>query len=286
MGVSEGSNEAGQRLPSAAMSRPVALVTGASSGIGHALALEYAQRRHDLVLLARRADRLEALAEQVRATGVEALVTACDVNTDGELQAAADLATDRFGRIDVAIANAGISVAAPFSKLSLDDYRRVFETNVFGVIRTAQACLPALRRSRGSFAAIGSVNGFLGLANLSPYTSSKYAVRGLCEALYLDLALEGVSVTHVAPGFVASEIRQVDNQGQFDADRRDPIPSWLQMPAATAARQIADAIAERRREIVLTNHGKAAASLARHAPGLVAGILRVAGRRAARPPKV
>ena len=264
------------------MSRPVALITGASSGIGHALALEYARRQHDVVLLARRADRLESLASEVRAAGVEALVAAGDVSVDGDLHAAANAATDRFGRIDVAIANAGISVAAPFEKLSLDDYRRVFETNVFGVVRTAQACLPALRRSRGSFAAIGSVNGFLGLGGLSTYTSSKYAVRGLCEALYIDLAPEGVSVTHVAPGFVASEIRQVDNHGQFDADRRDPIPSWLQMPAATAARRIADAITERRREIVLTGHGKAAVALTRAAPGLVAGVLKLAGYRAMR----
>jgi short-subunit dehydrogenase len=264
------------------MSHPVAFITGASSGIGHALALEYARRGHDLVILARRAERLQQLAEQVQAAGAQALAVAGDVSVDGDLEKAARQALDRFGRIDVSIANAGISVAAPFDRLSLDQYRRVFETNVFGVLRTAQATFDALKQSHGSFAAIGSVNGYVALAGSSPYVASKFAVRGLCDALYQDFALHGVSVTHIAPGFIESEIRQVDNRGTLREDRKDPIPSWLVMPAATAARQIADAITDRQREAVITLHGKAAASLARHAPGFVSGVLRLVGRRGLR----
>jgi len=261
------------------MSQPVAFITGASSGIGHALALEYARRNHRVVILARRAERLEQLASEVRALGAEALVAAGDVGTDGDLEKAVQQALDRFGQIDVAIANAGISVAAPFEKLSLDDYRRVFETNVFGVLRTARACLEPLKRSRGSFAAVGSVNGYVGLPGSSPYVGSKFAVRGLCESLFHDLGPLGVSVTHIAPGFIESEIRLTDNRGTFRPERKDPIPSWLVMPAATAARQMADAIARRDREAVITLHGKAAASLARHAPGLVNAVIRLAGVR-------
>src|SRR5262249_36247771 len=151
-------------------------------------------------------------------------------------------------------ANAGISVAGPFERLSLDDYRRVFEVNVFGVLRTARACFESLKQSKGSFAAVGSVNGFVAIPGSSPYVSSKFAVRGLCEALHLDFALSGVSVTHLAPGFVESEIRLLDNKGTLRSDRKDPIPSWLVMPAAKAARQMADAIADREREAVITLH--------------------------------
>ena len=261
---------------------PVAFLTGASSGIGHALGLEYARRGFDVVLLARRADRLQQLASEIEGMGRGALAVSGDVGVDGDLEKAVALAQERFGRIDVAIANAGISVAAPFERLSLDDYRRVFEINVFGVLRTAKACLPALQASRGSFAAVGSVNGFVALPGSSPYVSSKFAVRGLCESLRHDLRPSGVSVTHIAPGFVESEIRLVDNAGTLRQDREDPIPSWLVMPAEEAARQIVDAVAARRREAVITLHGKVAAAIARHAPGVTSGIIGLAGARARR----
>lgn len=264
------------------MTSPVAFVTGASAGIGHALCLEYAARGYDVVALARRVDRLEQLCREIEAKGQQALAIAGDVGEDGELERAVEQSLSRFDRIDVAIANAGISIAAPFERLSLEDYRRVFEINVFGVIRTAKACLPALTRQKGCFAAVGSVNGFVGLPGSSPYVASKFAVRGLCDALRHDFRLQGVSVTHIAPGFIESEIRLLDNKGTLHQDRKDPIPSWLVMPAETAARQMADAIAARRREAVITLHGKVAASLARHAPGLTSGVISLAGARARR----
>src|SRR5688572_20437476 len=105
--------------------RPVALVTGASSGIGHALSLELARRGHDLVVLARRVDRLEQLAAEAAREGAETLALACDVAVDGEIDQAVAAATKRFGRLDVAVANAGISVGGTVADLTLDDVRRV-----------------------------------------------------------------------------------------------------------------------------------------------------------------
>jgi short-subunit dehydrogenase len=262
--------------------RPVALITGASSGIGHALAIEYARRGHDVVAIARRADRLADLVRELRGLGAEGLGLAGDVSVDGSLEQAVGEALDRLGRLDVVIANAGISVAGAFEKLTLEDFRKVFETNVFGVLRTAYATLPQLRAQRGSFAAVGSVSGFVGLPTQAPYAGSKFAVKGLCEALHHEYRGQGVSVTHIAPGFVESEIRRVDNRGNLRDDLRDPIPSWLVMPAAEAARQIADGIKARRREVIITGHGKVFASLARHTPGLVAGAIHAAGSRLAR----
>lgn len=261
---------------------PVALVTGASSGIGEAIAREYARRGFRVALLARRLERLESLAAEL---GPNAVALACDVARDGELECAVEATLARFGRLDAAVANAGVGGPGGFERASLDDYRHVFETNVFGVLRTARAAFAPLREARGRFAVVGSVNGYLSLPNSSAYCASKHAVRSLAESLALEWQREGVAVTHVAPGFVESEIRLIGAQGQRAADARDPVPAWLVMPAAAAARQAVDAIEARRREIVITAHGKAAAGLARHAPGLVHAVLRRAGRRIATRPE-
>ena len=120
----------------------------------------------------------------VRALGRRALVVACDVTQDGALDRAVGQAVEAFGRLDVAVANAGFGVVGPFERLALDDYRRQFETNVFGVLRTAAAALPALRRTRGTLVIIGSVSGHVPIAGASPYAMSKAAVRALagsCE---------------------------------------------------------------------------------------------------------
>ena len=260
----------------------VAVVTGASSGIGAALAREYARRGAKVALLARRKEKLEALAAELASSGTEALALGCDVNADDAVQAAIDSAMQRFGRVDVVVANAGVSVAKPIERLKLEDMRRVFETNVFGVVRTAQAALAPLRASRGAFAVIGSVNGYLPVAGVGAYCASKYAARAVAETLRLEWHRHGVSVTHVAPGFVKSEIRLLDGDGRLRENARDPIPSWLVMPTDVAARQIVDAVSARRAELVVTGHGKFAAFVARHAPGVTAAAMRLAGERFAR----
>jgi short-subunit dehydrogenase len=257
----------------------VVLITGASSGIGAALAREFARQGADVVLLARRADRLTALAQEIERSGRRALVVTADVTVDGDLERAVAATRATFGRLDVVIANAGFGVVGPVESLSLDDYRRQFETNVFGVLRTVQAALDSLKASRGRLVILGSVAGHIATPGSSPYSMSKFAVRGLSDALGYELAATGVSVTLVSPGFVESEIRRVDNTGVFQPQVREPVPAWLVVPAARAARQIVRAIARRRREVVITGHGKLAVFLQRHAPWLMAAIIRAAGVR-------
>lgn len=261
------------------MSRPVVLVTGASSGIGAALAREYARRGHDVVAVARREDRLRALVDELHGSGVDALAVAADVGVDGSLEGAVDRTISRFGRLDVAIANAGISVVGAVTELSIEEHRRVFETNVFGALRTAKACFEPLAAAHGAFAIIGSVMGFLSVPRAGTYSASKHAVRAYAEAMRHEWAPLGISVTHVAPGYVESEIRQVGNDGIHHAGREDPVPAWLLVPAEIAARDIVDGIAERRREVVVTGHGKALAAIAAHAPELVRGVVGLVGSR-------
>jgi short-subunit dehydrogenase len=261
------------------MSAPVALVTGASSGIGLALAKEYARRGFRLVLVARREDKLEALRRDLESRGTRCLVVAADVTKENDMDRVVDRAADTFGGLDVVIANAGIGAAGPMETIGIAAFRRVMETNFFGVLRTAYAILPSLKASSGRFGIVGSVSGYLSMPGTSAYAASKYAARALAEGLHLEWAPHGISVTHLAPGFVESEIRHRDNAGKLKAGSEDPVPSFLVMGAEKAATQMVDAVDARRAEVVITGHGKASAFLARHSPWLVRNTVKLAGKR-------
>lgn len=251
------------------------LITGASAGIGAALARAYARRGARLALLARREDRLLALAAELRSVGVEVSTHAGDVTRDGDVaRAVAELAARQIG-VDVVYANAGFGVAGPIQKLAIADYQRQFDTNVFGVLRTVKETLPALRERRGRLVLIGSVAGYAASGAMSAYSMSKFAVRALAETLHVDLLPEGVGVTLVSPGFVDSDIRRTSNQGVVHADAPDPIPAWLRLGTDAAAREIIRGVDRGHAEVVVTTHGKLIAFLARHFPGL----LRLAGRK-------
>ena len=257
---------------------PVILILGASSGIGAALAREYARRGAIVALAARRAERITQLAGELGGAP-RALAIPCDVTRDGDCERAVAQTVAAFGRLDVLIANAGIGAAGTFEELTLADYRRVFETNVFGVLRGLKAGIAELKKSRGRFAIVGSVAGYVSSPGTSAYSMSKFAVRALAIALRHELRGSGVSVTHIAPGFVDSEIRKVDNAGVYHPEDPDPAPPWLVMPAEKAARQIATAIQRRKKEQVITAHGKFAVFLQRHAPAIMDRLVERRPRR-------
>ena len=244
------------------------LITGASSGIGEALARSFAAEGADLVLAARREDRLKSLCAEIAASGRRAIAVAVDVTKDGDCERAVAEGVKAFGRVDVAVANAGFGVMGHFDNLAIDDYRRQMETNVFGVLRTAYAALAELKRNGGSLVVVGSVSGHVPTPDVSAYCMSKFAIRGFCESIHAEMAQDGVAVTLVSPGFVESEIRTLDNQGR-QAAVKDPIPRWLQLPASTAAHQIVRATHRRCREIVVTGHGKLGVFFYRHFPWLL-----------------
>ncbi len=235
----------------------VVLITGASSGIGEEMAVQLARAGAKLVLAARRRDRLESLAQSITQSGAPApLVLECDVTRDGDLEAAVAAAVQKFGRLDVAIANAGFGVTGPFKKLTLNDYQRQFDTNVFGVLRTIYAGLPELEKSRGNLAIIGSVAGWVSSPKASPYSMSKFAVRALANAISQELKPEGVKVTLISPGFVISEIRRVDNKGNLRPEGALTKPHPLAMKTEPAVYDMLKAIARGKREQIITGHGK------------------------------
>mgnify|MGYP006226130129 CR=1 FL=1 len=235
-----------------ASNRPVALITGASSGIGEALAQVFAQRNHDLVLGARRIDRLTQLAEEIeQSNNVRCVIKACDVMQTDDVEALAELARETFGRIDVVVANAGYSAQGRFDQFSEAEIRRQLEVNVMGVVRTIRATKDDLILAKGRLAIVGSVNSFVSVASTGVYAMSKHAVKALADALWYELHPKGVSVTHLAPGFVASEIRGIGRDGAPASGHRRNPPSWMVLPTDRAARIMVKAIEGRRRERIL-----------------------------------
>jgi NAD(P)-dependent dehydrogenase (short-subunit alcohol dehydrogenase family) len=257
----------------------VVWITGASAGIGRALALEFARRGADVAVSARRVDRLAGVVDEISALGRRGLAVACDVTSDAAVARAVDEVLAGFGRLDVAVANAGFSVGGRLEHLGDADLRRQFDTNVFGAASTARHALPALRQRRGRLVLVGSVAALLASPRAGAYSASKFALRALGLTLQQELHGSGTSCTLVHPGFVASEIAQVDNEGRFDAGREDRRPSRLMWTAEAAARAIATATHRRRREYVFTAHGKFGAWLGKHAPGLVYLLMRGGGKR-------
>jgi short-subunit dehydrogenase len=251
------------------------LITGASSGIGEELARQLGQAGAHLTLTARRTDLLDALAQRIAAAGTpQPVVVRGDVTRDGDVERAVAESTQRWGKLDVVIANAGFGVVGAFRDLSVDDYRRQFETNVFGVLRTIYAALPEIEKTRGNVVILGSVAGWVSSPNGSPYAMSKFAMRALADAITPELSLTRVTVTLISPGFVASDIRRVDNQGTLHAGAADPVPQRLMMPTDKAVRQILRAVARGKREVVITGHGKILVALERFMPWLARAIKR------------
>ncbi|RAL23685.1 short-chain dehydrogenase [Lujinxingia litoralis] len=255
----------------------VVWITGGGSGIGAALAREFGSRGAKVAVSGRRRPRLEAIVQELEAAGVDAFAVCCDVTRVTDIEASVEAVVERFGGLDVAVANAGFSVGGRFEDLSASEWRRQFETNVIGAAMTLRYALPHLRKTRGRAVIMGSVTGTLGLPSNAPYCASKFAVRGMAQALGAELAGSGVSCTLLQPGFVESDIARVDNKNQLREDWKDWRPAQLMWPADRAACKMVEAVAARKREAVITGHGKIATFLAYHSPGLTQRVLARAG---------
>jgi len=251
------------------------LITGASSGIGAEMARQLYAAGAKLTLAARRRELLEDLAREISTRGsTEPLAVECDVTREGDLERAVAESVRRWGKLDVAIANAGFGVVGPLKALTLDDYRRQFETNVFGVLRTLYAALPEIEKTKGHVVILGSASGWGATPGASAYSMSKFAVRALADAITPELRVSGVKVTLISPGFVASNIRRVDNQGKLHADMKDPVPPWLVMSTEKAVRQMLRAITRGKREVIITGHAKVLVALQRFAPWVIRAATR------------
>lgn len=246
----------------------VAWVTGASSGLGRALALELARRGADVAVSARRVELLDEVALAIQALGRRSLVVPCDVADEDQVFAAADRIVAELGHMDVVVANAGYGVQGPCSQVRLEHWERQLDINVLGVIRTLHAALPHITARKGRLVIIGSASAFVWVKGFGAYQVSKAALRPLAYTLDAELHGTGVSTTLIHPGFVESEIAQIDNDGVRHPERADPRPARFMWTSERAARRMADIIHRRRLERTYTAVGWIGAVLAMHAPGL------------------
>lgn len=262
----------------------VVWITGGGSGIGRALAEEFAGQGATVIVSGRRRQPLEESRDLIDAAGGRGGVVICDVNKVTDVEGAVEEIVGTYGGLDVVVANAGFSVSGRIEEMNAADWRRQFETNVFGLVMTVKYAIPHLRKTKGRIALMGSVAGTIGLPNNGAYSASKFAVRGIGQTLTAELAADGISCTTLLPGFVESDISRVDNQGRFREDWEDRRNKNFMWPADRAARVMVRAIEKRRTESVITGHGKVAAFFGCHAPRLTQLVMGRAGQNA-RPKK-
>jgi len=218
-------------------SNQIVLITGASSGIGGALAVELGRRGAALGLFARRADELMKVAEEIERGGGKALVLPGDVRQSSEIENAASRLREQWGRIDVLVANSGVGIITPASELRADTVANVISVNTIGVVNSVAAVLPdMLARQRGHLVAISSLAAFRGLPKSAAYSASKAAVSTFFESLRVDLRRSGVDVTIIHPGFIKTPMT---------AGRKGKLPFLLELDDAT--RRIVRAIERRPR---------------------------------------
>lgn len=185
----------------------VVLITGATSGIGKASALAFAESGAKVVVSGRREKEGQAVVAEIKAGGGEAVFVRADVAKESDVAALVAKTMETYGRLDVAFNNAGVELGGPVTEVSEDDYRRVFDINVWGVLTSMKHEIPALLKSGGgAIINTSSVAGNTGIAGASVYAASKYAVEGLTKCAALELASQGIRVNTIAPGGIATDM--------------------------------------------------------------------------------
>lgn len=238
------------------------LITGASSGIGAALARELARDKARLVLNGRRTEKLHQLADEVRQAGGQAVLAAGDITDKSVRQAGLHVAVEHFGGLDVLVNNAGVSAWGVFDQASEERSRRIMEVNFFATTELTREALSLLVRGRSPLVVnIGSILGHRGIPLQSEYCASKFAVRGWSEAIRPELRRLGVDVLVVSPGSTESEFFEhlIEKAADMPWRRRA-------VPAARVARRIVRAMRSGRHEIIPSGRGKLLVWLNRFCP--------------------
>jgi short-subunit dehydrogenase len=253
------------------------VVTGASDGIGAELARQLAAHKPKLVLAARRLDALEAVAAQCRQQGAQVLAQRCDVGVKDDCLALIAAAFKTFGDIDCLVNNAGISMHAKFEAIPdtkvFEDLMRV---NLMGAVWLTHAALPHLKQSRGLIVGVSSLAGLVGVPERTTYCATKHAMTGFFDALRVELQPQGVDVTMIYPGVVATEIRRNGWNAQGQKAGVSGLQEQSAMTVQECARQIVAAMAARKRAVVMTAKGKIGLWLKLIAPGVVDNLARAA----------
>ena len=249
------------------MKGKVVIITGASSGIGEACAAVFASHGSKVVLAARNIEKLNLIVERLRNNNAEVLAVTCDVSNEDDCQKLMDITLKTYGKIDVLINNAGISMRALFIDLDINVIRKVMDTNFWGTVYCTKFALPSLIQHKGSVVGISSIAGKKGLPGRTGYSASKFAVEGFLETLRVENIKKGLHVLVACPGFTASQIRNSALSASGAVQGESPRDELTMMQPEQVALAIYHAVKKRKRDLILTTNGKLMVWLNKFFPG-------------------
>ena len=238
------------------MKDKVVVITGATSGIGKALAYEFAAKGSKVVIGARRHDLLIEIAEDIKLKGGDVAYAAVDVSKEADCKNLIVTAVERFGKIDVLINNAGISMRALFDEVDLDVIRKLMDVNFWGTVYCTKYALPHLLKEKGSVVGVSSIAGIKGLPGRTGYSASKFAMKGLLECIRIENLKKGLHVLMAYPGFTSSNIRNTSLTADGSQQGESPRDEGKMMSAEEVAAHIYCAVKRRKNSLVLTTQGK------------------------------
>ena len=247
----------------------VIVITGASSGIGEAMAREYAKMGAKIVMAARRREELERIAQNIEAQGGKVAYAVCDVTKEEDCKHLVDVAIERFGRIDIMICNAGLSMRALFDDCDLSVLHRLMDVNFWGTVNCTKYALPWLQRSHGSLVGISSVAGIHGLPARTGYSASKYAMTGFLDTIRIENLKKGVHVMTACPGFTASNVRFSALTADGTEQGATPRNEAKMMTPERVAELVARGIKRRKRLCLMEWEGRTTHLLKKFFPCLV-----------------
>ena len=238
------------------MKNKLVIVTGASSGIGKACAIAFAKKGANLVLAARSADKLNEISREISLLGVEVLCIPTDVSKEADCKILMEKTLDKFGRIDVLVNNAGISMRAAFADLDLQVLKKVMDVNFWGSVYCTRYAIKSLLENKGSVVGVSSIAGYKGLPGRTGYSSSKFAMHGFLEALRIENLKKDLHVLLACPGFTASNIRNSALAADGSSQGETPRDEQKMMQPEEVAEAIVHAVIKRKDRLTLSVNGK------------------------------
>jgi len=246
------------------------IITGASSGIGKSLAFECARRGANLVLGARQYVALCQIAEQLeKQFAVKAIAVKCDVSIEDDCAHLIKQALLTYGKIDVLINNAGISMRALFNDVDINVLKALMDINFWGAVYCTKYALPEILKTKGSIVGVSSIAGYKGLPGRTGYSASKFAMNGFLDALRVENLKTGVHVMTACPGFTASNIRNTALNKTGRQQGESSMHEEKMMSSEQVAEIIADGIEKRTRTLIMTGQGKLTVALSKFIPGIL-----------------